>query len=147
MKKTRKGQGGALLIQVRPAERRVVAINCNISDAEIKRMLKTRLVGARELCALPGMGVVLYAREYRQPTEWFDVPRWRLGPTEPVAGFCLLFGKNASGRAASSPVTLDFVERNIAWLPSQAQERENLAAAAEGAARLTKMAAGGAAEG
>lgn len=133
----RRGGVKAFLIQIRPAEQRVVGFHPdNISPNVLQRLLKTRLVANRELCALEGIGVVRYARAYRHPMEWDDEPRWQLGPTEPVAGFSILFGMNAKGKAANCPVDLDFVKRNITWLPSAAAARANLAEAQAALDRL-----------
>lgn len=126
------------LIQIRPAEQRVIGFRPdNITPGIMQRLLKTRLVATRELCALPGIGVVLYAREYRKPMEWDGEPRWQLGPTDPVAGYAILFGRNAKGKAANCPVDVDFVRKNIAWLPSAAESAANLKAVAEALDRLS----------
>lgn len=138
MKQRRKAK--PFLIQIRPDERRIVGFHPDtISPGTLQRILKTRQVANRELCYLKGIGVLRYARAHRSPAENELLPRWQLGAADAVAGFAILFGLNTQGKAASCPVDVDFVERNITWLASIEDTRATML---DVQANLDRLAAG-----
>lgn len=123
---------GVVLLRVRPSEKTVTTVTRgSITPDVIAQLCGTKDLRAVELGCLsfhrgPELGsddfpICAVHRRWDFPYGLM-LPRWRFKGLPIVHGEAILFGRNAQGKAAETPVTSMQAFDAIEWLPPMTQE-------------------------